>query len=375
MQTLTRQLAETRDSLQYSNRLCEQLEVKLEESEESGTQLMKQRRTSEALLEKKSTNLGEMEKELMQFREERMGVQAELEKLRRNADQVVERELDQLRKSRSPGREGTPVGQGLFDDDSVDDGTMLTQTEEILRLKCTIRDLSTKLQNSVSQKRQLEMEMEELLGDNAGLSRNLEKMDGDMSTLQLRLEEARERNVHLLEEGVAVEETSPISLGLRCLSHRSVPVSTHPIAVPPTVIITPDPNEEGAITSSAPLTTSTTSTELNPASNSINGMTIGKSIFSELDIEYSSLQQQYQDLLTNCTCKASRLRHVKADGGSDRKGSSMGSYSAVEKTDVSRSSISSCGRSGAFRELFDELFATLRQTAHVADRLIEGKDN
>ena len=392
-QMLTRQLAEARDSLHYSNKLYEQLEVKLEESEKSSKQLEKWRRSSEALLEKRSTNIGDMEKELTQFREERTHLQAELDKLRRGSNLVAVREFDQLRKSISPRKERSPVGKELFDDDSVDDASMSANSEEIVRLRNTVRDLSKKLQCSVSQKRQLEIEIEELSVDNAGLRQNVEKMDGDMSILQIRLEEAQERSLHLLDGGVAVEGTPPIALGSQYRYHQCIPVSACKMDAALTAKVTPDravsitsdttldtttldtttldtttlgtttldmTNLDTAILDTTTLdtttlntTTSDTITELAPASDSIETTTNGKSIFSELDSEYSSLQQQYQNLLTNCVCSAQ--------------------HNVVEKSNITRSSSISCGRRGAFKELFDELFATLRQTAQVADKLMEGK--
>lgn len=377
VQTLTRQLAESRDSLHYSNQLYEQLEVKLEESEESNKQLQKLCRTSQALVEKNTTSLRDLEKELTQLKEERMELRAELDKLRKDADLAREKEWER-RKSRSPGKEKTPEGQVIFDEDSVDDDTVTAEAEEVARLRSTVRDLSTKLQSSVTQKRQLEREMEELLVDNAGLSQTLEKMGVDMSLLQLRLEEAQERSVHLLEGRATAEVTSPIAISPQSLSLQSTAVCTSKKDMIPTVVVTPDTSH----TTPPPTNTASTSTmdttpertpehtpehtpecnpEHTPESDSIAETSNGHSIFSELDREYSSLQQQYKDLLTNCVCSASQSQQVK--GGDDKNA----------KKSVSKSSVSSGGE--AFKELFDEVFATLRQTALVADRLIEGRLN
>ena len=350
--------------------LYEQLEQKLEESQESSRQLGKLHKTSHALLENKSSSLGDLEKELTKVKQERADLRAELHKLRE--DDVGE--WSQLKIRKTPEKDITPVRQVFFGDDSVDDGTKPTENEELVRLKSTVRELSAKLQSSISQKRLMERDMDDLLGDNAGLSQNLEKMEGDISTLQLRLEEAQERNMHMLDvrEGMEVEDTLPTLLDPCCHHSTAVKMDDDDPMVLMNAQDSGHADSMALPTPPTPPSNTNTAPELTPVPD-IKETTNGQSIFSELDREYSSLQQQYQDLLTNCNCSASQPQQVEEEGGGD--GETAKSICSGTKKPVSGSIMGSTAGGSAFKELFDELFATLKQTAQVADRLIEGNGN
>ena len=364
LQTLTRQLAEARESLECSNRLYEQLEVKLEESEESNRQLQKLHRTTQALLEKKTVGLVDLDKDLVQLRLEREDFYAELDKLRK---QVIESTADKERlTSKSPRREKTPA-VGHFDGDSVDDDSYESEQEEVTRLRKAVRDLSVKLQSSVSRKKQLEREMEDLVEDNTGLTHTLDKMEGDMSTLHQRLEEARERSVHLLESGVTQEPTPPTTPQQKSF-FQSLLTSTKVAPPPPVIASSSTGNSITVATTSSINTASATtasSTDALSKSSSTAAVANEQSLFSELDQEYSGLQDKYQRLLDSCICSVGRTQLA----GGSAKTVSTKMNNSLEKINNG----SSANSQGKFKELFDELFSTLRETAQVADKLIESR--
>lgn len=87
----------------------------------------------------------------------------------------------------------------------------------------------------------------------------------------------------------------------------------------------------------------------------------GISIFNELDSQFSLLQTSYDSLVEGCTCSASL--HHRNRSNTEKGGHGV----AVEqrKRNVSAST--------PFKDLFDEIFANLKQSAKVADRLFENK--
>ena len=99
----------------------------------------------------------------------------------------------------------------------------------------------------------------------------------------------------------------------------------------------------------------------------------GISLFSELDSQCCHLQSQYEDLLDHCTCPAS----VPHRGDQTQPTpSDANSASVVRKGEGEMKPGEEDGRPALekpLRELFEAVFSTLRETAQVADRLIERK--
>lgn len=325
---MLRQLAESRDSLQFSNHLCEQLEGKVEELEASNEQLTKLCREKQALLEQRSSNLAGVEEDLASARDECDHVRADLDKLRR--DSIEE------------GRGGNGRGHT-----SSCDGEERREREEMAKVREEVEVISLRVQSSDFQKRRLEREMANVLGENATLSRNLEKAESELAELQLKFHEFDEG--HTQEEGITPHSvTSPNPIP---------PASPHPSA-----FALPRQNSSAASPDDASPIGHSKSEVYSP---SRNHTTNGQSLFSELDTQYSSLQQSYGDLLHKCTCSAS-LGHTTQPGTRVGGGEGVGLSSNGTATGEDGP-----GSGGAFKELFEEMFATLRQTAEVADRLIE----
>ncbi len=362
-----KQVTEARDSLAHSNRLYEQLEVKFEESEDSNKQLQKMHRTNQVLLEKKTIGLEDMDKELVQLRMEREELHSELDKLRKQVEISMDGKEKLAGRNNSPWRDRTPV-IGPFDgrdSESEDAADGEQQEAELARLRKAVRDLSVKLQSSVSRKNQLEREMEELVADNAGLSHTLEKMDADMGTLQMRLEEVGERDAHMADPLTEpTPPTTPQQLGFSKLAtgksaSRNQPIDT--IESNSSLVLS-QPHA-----ASSPSSTSSISDGLGPSSMAVEGSNNKHSLFSELDQEYSSLQHKYQELLRSCNCSGGQSEQ----GCSSKCGREYAKTAGLDKALSARGKGSPAARQGAFKELFDELFTTLRETSLVADKLIE----
>lgn len=320
-----RQLAESKDSLQFTNHLCEQLELKVDELESSNEQLAKLCRKRHALLEQKRCSLADVEEDLASARDECDHVRADLDQLRRYS-----------------GEDGRESGKRAHTAAACDsDGV---ENKEMVELRGEVEALSLKVQSSDFQKRRLEREMASALGENATLRRNLEKAEAELAELQIRFVELTESRS---QDGAPVTPHSITS------PNYMTPISpNHPS------FTFPRQSSSGGDTSSVELGRSTTVVTELPRHAGIEN---GQSLFSELDTQYNTVLQSYGKLLHKCTCSAS-LGH-KAQEGVDVGPPSNGLV-AGEKGEGHR-------EGGAFKELFEEMFATLRQTAAVADRLIE----
>lgn len=320
---MVRQLAESRDSLQFSNHLCEQLESKVDELETTNKHLAKLCRERLALLEQKRSNLAEVKEDLVCSRDECDGMRVDLEKM-----QVRE----EIRAERNGGALGTPCGAGGGQENAI---------EEAVALQGKVKALSLRVQSSDFQKKRLERELASALGENASLGRNLEKTEAEVSDLQLKFEE-------LTTESRSQETvTSPN----QC--YHVTPASSPYHLSSSFALLRPKFN--GAL----PHDTSFGQNAECPHPGNV-------SLFSELDTEYSSLQESYGDLVHTCTCSAS-LPHKKRHGGCVG-----GAVVGEEASSGGRDGPTGTGLAGgAFKELFEEMFCTLRQTAEVADRLIE----
>lgn len=317
MQTLLRQLAESKDSLQFSNHLCEQLELKVEELEASNEQLTRFCRERQALLDQKSSSLARIEDDLVTARDECDHVRADLEHLRGSGTEEGKG---------GSGRGNEREGGGDCDGQQME--------EEVSRLREEVDTLTLRVQSAEFQKRRFKREMTNALRENANLSRNLEKAEAELAELHLGVEEICDEN----------------------------PVTPHDPACHMTQLVAPpDPSLPTPTTQNGSTTSPDDSQLSRSEDHHRSGDSNSQSLFSELDTQFSSLQTSYGDLLNRCTCLASL--ELKKQQGVDVGGEGVGP-SSTDRDEGRRVG-------GAFKELFDEMFATLRQTAEVADRLIE----
>lgn len=296
----------------------------MEEVETSNKYLTKLCEEKQSLLKQKSSHLESTEEVVAHLRAECEGMKRELGKMRKEATAVTRDENNVTNGPR--GCESVDGGRGMEEESSCD----------VAELRDSISELSLKLQNSAFQKKRLERELEAMLRENSTLSRNLERTEAELVELQLKFEELSESQTQ--EAVVSPSPTIPLS---------------------PASFTTPRSRKNNLPLLSTP-NGHCDCTEVSKSSSSCvaSANTNGESLFSELDTQYSSLQQSYGELLHKCTCSAS-LEH-KTERAAVHVGGAGGDGGGARG-------------SGAFKELFDEMFATLRQTAKVADRLIENR--
>ncbi len=296
-----RQLAETKDSLHFSNHLCEQQELKVDELEKSNNRLRKLCNERQNLLEQKNSKLVEIEENVICVRDENDRIKAKLEN---------------IRTSGGDGGGAVKHENGRSHSLTITTSSNKEESEELAQLKEAYSELTVKLQNSMFQKKRLERQLEEVISENLSLTTTAERTEIDYAELQQKIEELSKES----------SETSPISLNT---------------------------------TFSAPRIDSRLPSLSESAADMPFENAKGESLFSELGgTQYSSLHHHNcgDFLQQKCTCSGAGVVLHKRSGG-NRRG---------DTTDYSPSR-----ESKSFKELFDEMFATLRQTAEVADRLIE----
>ena len=342
MQTLSRQLAELKDSLQFSNKSCEQLEGRGEELEKANTSLRKLCEGQQAQLENKTTAVQDLEEKLD-------SVQREYQRVKERCDSLELSQLQAVGKSCMTAklvRKKSTSFSGELVEDSSEWPTGAQRERELLK---TMDEVTEKLRTATYQKQKYEKGLREVLAENQSLSRSLERAEADASELQARLrayEEAMEKQS--LERSYG----SPMPYPAATLLTSSTPTGGSVF-------------QYGSLTSPAE-----DSSQLSHKSSRTTESVLGTSLFSELDSHYSNLQERYDQLLQQCTCSAglahrNQLKNMAAgDGGT-------GVLSSLATQPQASSSVAGA----PFKDLFEEVFATLKQTAAVADRLIERKKN
>ena len=321
MQTLSRQLAESKDSLQFSNKSCEQLESRAEEMEKMNTSLRKMCKTQQTQLEQKTATLQDLEEKLDY-------VQKEYRQTKECYDS-----LELCRSCSRSTRRGGNIN-GSLSEDAVDHPIPSQREVELLQ---TVDELTEELRTANYHKQKYEKGLQEVLTENQTLVRNLEKTEADMSELQARLRAYEE---------VIEKQTLERSCSSPMFQHLSV--SSTPTC---STVFQYAGSEDTSNPSS--LKHSRTTDSL-----------LGTSLFSELDSQYSDLQQHYEQLVQQCTCSAglvhrNQLKLAAADSSADSL--------------VTLPGVSSASSGAPFKDLFEEVFSTLKQTAAVADKLMQRK--
>ena len=338
-----RQLTEAKDSLQFSNKTCEQLESRAEEIEKANTSLTKLCESQQTQLEQKTAALQDLEEKLE-------SVQREVQQMKEHSEcQTACRSCS----NGNLGRKKTGSRCGETSDDTVDSPTATRGEEE---LRKTVEELTERLQTTSYQRKKYEKGLREVLSENQSLSRQLERAESDLGELQARLRAYEE----------AMEQQS---LERSCSSPLVHSGQYHHLSVSST----PTYNSAFQYTSSLPSPGGGTgddagsqhSLKTSRATDSL----LGTSLFSELDSQYSDLQEHYDELVQQCTCSAGLAHRNRMKQAASEMGGADGLSPLV--TPPPRVDASSSGQ--PFKDLFEELFATLKQTAAVADKLVQRK--
>ena len=338
IQTLMRQLTEAKDSLQFSNKTCEQLESRAEEIEKANTALTKLCESQQSQLEQKTTTLQDLEEKLE-------SVQRECQQMKECSGSLV------LCRSCSNGtNSGRKKAASLGKETDTVDHPTASQGE----LRQTMEELTERLRTVSYQRQKYEKGLQEVLSENQSLSRQLERAESDLGELQARLrayEDAMERQ----------------SLERSC-SSPLVQSGTHHLSVSSTPTYNSVFQYQSSLPSPSGGADDTGSQHSIKTSRTTDSL-LGTSLFSELDSQYSDLQEHYDQLVQQCTCSA---------GLAHRNRLKLAAASDAGSTDTLSSLVtpppgadSSSGQ--PFKDLFEEVFATLKQTAAVADKLVQRK--
>lgn len=235
---------------------------------------------------------------------------------------------------------------GVLSEDMVDHPAGSERERELLR---TVEDLTGKLRTASYQRQKYEKGLREVLVENQTLTRSLERVEADAYEFQVRLrayEDAMEKQS--LERSVGL----PIPHSGQHLSVSSTPTYGH-------VFQYSGVQSPGGEDGNHPMLKSSKTTD----------SLLGTSLFSELDSQYSDLQERYDQLVQQCTCSAglahrSQMKLAAAESSGD-----------VLSSLVTQPEASSGPEGTPFKDLFEEVFATLKQTAAVADKLVQRKRN
>ena len=325
-QTLSRQLNESRESLQFSNRSCEQLEVKVEELERTNHELQKICDNKQNEIEKRTARIQDLGNKLQTFELEYRTFRDSHIDLKQNGES--DHAMVKVARKRSSESNSCETFRG--------DVPVLPTPAETADLQNTIDTLTLNLKNASYQRQRVEGELKQAMAENQALSKNLDKAEAEINELHKSLKSCEEVfDKQSLENSLRVPVPGVSTPTLISGSHDHYCFTS--------------PGNDGV--------GSMQSTQRPPK---LNECELGASLFSELDTQYTVLQQQYKELLHDCTCSAS-LSHKHRHRESFEQ----------EETDCATTHSQSVQLDKPFKQLFDEMFATLKQTAQVADRLIE----
>ena len=293
-----------KDSLQFSNRSCEQLEQKTEELERNNIRLQKLCDIQQELLAQKSENLKDLQEDYVQLKYSHEQLKVKIVARENESDNSI------TDKKLSPSSSKSCSGDRFLN---------TSECSDINELQHTLTELTAEVQNCTFQKQKVQKELEDVLNENQSLLKALEQADSEVAKLQMKLRHYEE-----------------ISMEVVALS----PKAGHLIP------ITDDLSSPTSQSSHKHLKSPKRSTSEH-----------GLSLFGELDSQYSSLQQHYEEMVEKCTCSAS-LTHKKW---------------LSSNTEILHTNVQDNGETmdTPLKELFDEVFATLKQSTLVADKLIE----
>ena len=312
-QSLKRQLSESRDSLQFSNKTCEQLEAKLDELERANDYLQRHVDTQQALIDQKTQKIHTLDDDLTETRQVHERLQETYKQLvadNSNLEDIECNSTDGPRRERS--------GSSCLSSVSVDSS---------LESDRVISELTERVQNLTYQKEKAEKQVAEVLAENETLDKNLEKTEAEIDDLTKKLS--------AYEDSLDKQTQSSTPATPKHFPSTPTPTSQTELSLPP---LTEEHSQY------------TQGSEESPG---------GMSLFTELDSQFSSLQRNYDSLVQGCTCSAS----IHHKNWSDKSKEVEMSLSDNRERSLQR----------PLKELFDEMFATLKQSAQVADRLIERK--
>ena len=301
-----------------ANKSCARVELRLEEVEMHNKELEARLNKKDVTLQLKGRIVDDLQAKLEALKLENSSLQEALSKSRLKNGEI-----------RTHSR--SLSGAGLK---STCSGDRQPSTE----LNEMVDELTTKLQNITYQKNKLELQLATLHTENSKLVEIVSKQETEIGDLQ--------NHIKFLEEVVAGGCSQPTTPHL-LVSPKGTP--SHSLLVQAT-----DPTLLHSIGGESSLDMSLS--ERN--SKAPHGVTL----FSELQTEFNTLQSNFENIIRNCSCPASSAYKTKETN--------------IEETDTPLSSQAQKVKwsSSQMKGLFDEVYATLKQTTVVADQLIEKRN-
>ena len=311
--------------MKFSNRSCENLELKLEEFDAENRDL-------KLALSKKVVTIQVKNKVIDDLQKRVEVLDAEITKLQNELK--FANDIDDTSSIMKQEQSGNKDSQ--------------TTSFSMLELQEQLDDLNFKLQNATYQKSKVQQTLDTVMSENSKLTDVLEKTEMEVLELQ--------SHVKILEEGVLLEK-----------SEAATPLSSIPPQSPTRYASPGTPMYSFSLHSNHVVVDDTlisANSRLFQNSSGSGGLTL----FAELQAEYNSLQNKFDDLVSNCRCKASSpYNEFQA-----KEGSSLAPKYSSDETKVHESTISSgIVPDSSLKSLFQEVYATLKQTTLVADKLIE----
>ena len=309
--------------MKFSNRSCENLELKLEEYDAENRDLKLTLTKKDVTIQVKNKIIDDLQKRVEML-------EVEITKLHNELKSTNDIDgTSSVTKQEHPGNKDS-----------------LTASLSMLELQKQVDDLNFKLQNATYQKSRVQQTLDTVMSENSKLTEVLEKTETEVLELQSR--------VKILEEGGFLEK-----------SEAATPLSSIPPQSPTRYASPGTPMHSFSFHSNHVVVDDTlisANSRLFQNSSGSGGLTL----FAELQAEYNSMQNKFDDLVSNCQCKASSpYKEFQVKEGS----SSAAKYSSDETK--ARESTSGIAPDSSLKSLFQEVYATLKQTTLVADKLIE----
>ena len=361
LQKLTRQVNEYRDALKFANRSCEQLEQKLEESELDNKELKLKCTKKDVTLQVKTKIIEDLQNRIEALDNENTQLQ----------DELKTRKLDSVNGVSSTGE---PVSPGRIGRSHSYAGFTKAFEPSVSELQEVIDDLTMKLQNANYQKNKLQQTVDNLSSENTKLDEFLTKNESDIIDLQMRNKYLEELLGEFSEPVTPLSSIPPPSPSQRHIAIQSLSNTPGHAKCPTcsnyqidTNISYVDENVSSsvALSVSSRVMTSESSHSSTP-------------FHTELQNEFCTLQNNFDRLVKECQCPASLpFKDIQFETPPPTGDGTANIVISKDKEHTNKQTLSSSGKLNqaimdtSLKDLFEEVYSTLKQTTVVADQLLE----
>jgi uncharacterized phage infection (PIP) family protein YhgE len=327
-QDLTRQVSVLRESLMAAGQLSEQLEEKMEELEDDNEDLSTRLTQCQGELEKRERKIQKLQGKLEEQEVRLLELKMEYREVT-TEKKALEKELLEERQKNE-----TPLSPLLGEKDEL-----------VVQLNGEVSKLVLKLSECNLQRDNMAEQLSVTLHENELLEHKLLQAEAHAEELRYKLAS--------LEETDGPSKSLQGSALRRSRSMRHTSSYSRQLRSP----LKPIPSE--CVARRSPLSSRSSST------TSPTNMVASVSLWNELDTQCTHIQEQFDQWVNRCNCSAS-LEY--------RQFVKLSSTKNATETKPSRPQ-TPAGQ--AFKEMFDELFASLRETTAVANKLlgVDGRCN